>query len=262
MIKYTVYPRSLIAAFFLHTPQVMKNFMFMKKISLLSLVLLSGFGVVSAQTTTMDPDKAHKPLRTAMSTDVRFGVRAGVNLASLEIDDDNNTSMFDANRKTSLFGGVFVNIPIGGALRFQPELSYLGQGSKIKGNLVSNPNPNPVVSYELDYSYIAVPLVLQLQTAGGFFVEAGPQIGFLISAREEQNSGPEADLEDRLRKTDFALVGGLGYLTRIGLGFNARYMHGLSNVYNNDASQSTLTNAEISNRGIQLGLTYHFGAAK
>lgn len=234
--------------------------MFMKKISLLSLVLLSGFGVVSAQTTTMDPDKAHKPLRTAMSTDVRFGLRAGANLATLEIDDDNNATTFDNNRKTSLFAGAFVNIPLGGTLRFQPEVSYLGQGSKINGNLISAPATRE--KYELDYSYIAVPLVLQIQTAGGFFVEAGPQIGFLISAREERNSGPEADLEDQLRKTDFAVVGGLGYLTRIGLGLNARYMHGLSNVYNNNASGGTQNNNEISNRGIQLGLTYHFGAAK
>lgn len=235
--------------------------MFMKKISMLSLALLSGFGFVMAQTTTMDPDKAHKPLRTEMSTATRFGLRAGVNLASLEVDDDNNaTPDFDNNSKTSFHAGVFVNIPVGGNFRIQPELSYSGQGSKIKGSLITSPSTQE--SYELDYHYIAVPVMAQIQTNGGFFVEAGPQVGFLISARQERNTGAEADLEDFLRKTDFAVAGGLGYLTRIGLGLNARYVHGLSNVYNNDASGGQLRDAEISNRVIQLGLTYHFGAAK
>ena len=227
------------------------------------LAFMSGFGFVQAQTTTMDPNQAHKPLRTEMSTAVRFGLRAGANLASLELDDDYNGTTYGTNSKTSFHAGAFVNIPLG-MFRFQPELSYVGGGSKVNGNFLSPANVNNTGKYELDYHYIAVPLMLQLQGKSGFFVEAGPQFAYSVMAQEERNDGSTTDLKDidLIRKTDFALNGGLGYLTRVGLGINARYVHGLSNVYNSDNAPTGQTEKEVSNRWIQLGLTYHFGAAK
>ncbi len=230
----------------------------MKKINLFTLAVFTSF-LGFAQDQPMGSSSTPM-LRTAMATTTRFGIRGGVNLASLEIDDDNNATKFNSNMKTSFHLGAFVNIPIGGMFRLQPEVSYVGQGSKIDGTLLSNASVQE--SYELDYHYIAVPILAQLQTAGGFFVEAGPQIAFMIKAREDRGTGDDADLEDLLRKTDFALAGGIGYLSRIGLGVNARYVHGLSNVYNNDAAGRAVRDAEVSNRGIQLGLTYHFGANK
>jgi hypothetical protein len=225
----------------------------MKKISLFMLAIIASYGV-------MAQDTGQKPMRTEMSTQTRFGLRAGVNLASLELDDDNNATDYSTNSKTSFQAGVFVNVPIGGMFRFQPEVSYVGQGSKVNGNFISNPLNKG--SYELDYSYIAVPIMFQLQTNGGFFVEAGPQIAFLVRAKEDQQSGNDPDVKDKLRTTDFGAAAGIGYLSRIGLGVNARYVHGFSNVYNNDNAPASVKNAEISNRGVQIGLVYHLGAHK
>lgn len=232
----------------------------MKKMTLCTLAVITamiGFGQDQPMGSSSTP-----MLRTSMETAVRFGVRGGVNLASLEIDDDANATDFSTNLKTSFHVGAFVNVPIGGMFRLQPEVNYTGQGSKVDGNFISNPLNKG--AYELDYHYINIPIMAQLQTTSGFFVEAGPQIGFMIKAREDRNTGNDIDLEDKLRKTDFALGAGLGYLSRIGLGVNARYVHGLSNVYNNDAANNTpsVSENEISHRGIQLGLVYHFGAAK
>ena len=236
----------------------------MKKISLLSLAFMSCFAVMAQDPIGTNPNKAHKPLRTDMSTATRFGVRAGVNLASLELDDDYNGTTYNTNSKTSFHAGVFVNVPLGGTLRLQPELSYVGGGSKVDGNFLSPDNALRQGNYELDYHYIALPIMFQLQTASGFFAELGPQFAYSVMAQEERNDGGETDLKDIdiIRKTDFALAGGLGYLTRIGLGLNARYVHGLSNVYNSDNAPAAVRDKEVSNRWIQLGLTYHFGAAK
>lgn len=231
--------------------------MFMKKISLLALAFISTMAVSAQQ----DPDKAHKPLRTDMSVTPRFGLRASANLASLEVDDDYNATNYSTNSKTSFQVGAFVNIPLGGALRVQPEVSYVGQGSKVNGNFVSNPLGQG--RYELDFHYIAVPIMLQLQSASGLFIEVGPQAGFLLKAQEEQ-SNAKVDLKDRdlVRTTDFGAAAGIGYLSRVGLGLNARYVHGFSNVFNSDNAPSGTEDREISNRGVQIGLVYHFGAAK
>ena len=229
--------------------------MFMKKISLLSLVLMSGFGVVNAQTTTMDPDKAHKPLRTEMSVTPRFGIKGGVNLATMEIDDDSQSNEINTNNKTSFHAGLLVNVPLGGALRFQPELVYSGQGSKFStGSGITS------VKGELDLHYINVPLMLQLQGNSGFYGELGPQIGFLIKGQSEIN-GVEEDIKDDLKKLDFGAGLGIGYLTRVGLGLGARYNMGFSNIYDGETGTDD-DNEKYKNRVIQIGLTYHFGAAK
>jgi hypothetical protein len=223
----------------------------MKKISLFALALVSSLAMFAQD---------DKPARTPMAVKPYFGVKGGVNLANLEIDDDNTTTTFKTNSKTSFHVGAFVNIPIGGNFRLQPELLYVGQGAKINGTMFVGGTSN--ANYELDMDYIAVPVMFQLKTPGGFFVEAGPQFAFLTTARQDNESGSDPDLKDLgiIKKTDVALLGGIGYTTRIGLGAHATYVHGLSNVFNADGSN--MSDAEVSNRGIKIGLHWMFGAAK
>ena len=225
----------------------------MKKISFLALAFISALAVSAQQ----DPDKAHKPLRTEMSQQIRFGLRSGVNIATYEIDDDSQSPGPDVNTKTSFHGGAFVNIPIAGAFRIQPEVDFSAQGTKY-----DNANSTIGNLEEEDVYYINVPVMLQLQSSGGFFVETGPQIGFLIKG-ETEGTGVfnDVDIKDQRKGIDFAWGGGLGYLSRIGLGVNARYNLGLSNILNNDDSPST-DEGKLKTRTLQIGLVYHFGAAK
>ena len=220
--------------------------MIMKKISLFTLAALTSLAVMAQNT----DDKAHKPLRTEMSTETRFGIKGGVNLASLEVDDDFAGEEFDLNNKTSFHGGLFVNIPLGDVLRFQPELLYSGQGSKIKAEVLGEE-----FNDEWDLHYLSIPLMFQLQTQGGFYAEAGPHINFLLSAKNEE----EEDLKDilDLKSLDYGLGVGIGYLSRIGLGVGARYNFGMANIYDADNDEG-----KIKNRTINIGLVYHFGAHK
>lgn len=238
----------------------------MKKISLFVLALTAGFvGMAQMQ----DPDKAHKPLRTEMSEQPRFGIRGGVSISRLELDDDYMGTNYDMENKTTFHAGAFVNIPLGGMFRIQPEISYMGGGSKVRGPLIydqNNPSGTPTsdYNYELDMHYISVPIMFQLQTTSGFFVELGPQAGYLIKGQQEVTNGSKSDIKDRdlVRKTDFGAAGGIGYLSRIGLGLNARYYHGFSNVFNSDSAPDAQRDREISTRSLQLGIVYHLGAHK
>lgn len=229
----------------------------MKKISLFALAFAAGFASM-AQSQDI-------PLRTEMSVQTRFGLRGGVSLSSLEVDDDYNGTAYDMSKKTTFHAGAFVNIPVGGMFRIQPEISYYGGGSKVHGNLVSNPLVTAGTgNYELDFHYIGLPVMFQLQTPGGFFVEAGPQGSFLVKGQEEVTNGGKTDLKEKelVKQLDFGAAGGIGYLSRIGLGINARYYHGLSNVFNSDNAPEGTEDREISTRSVQIGLVYHFGANK
>jgi hypothetical protein len=230
----------------------------MKKFSLLALMFVAAASV-NAQDRPIGTTPSTPTLRTEMSVTPRFGLKGGVNLATLEIDDDSQSNPLETNNKTSFNAGVFANIPLGGVLRFQPEVVYSRQGSKIQFQQSNAPLPGTTTeNTELDLHYLNVPLMLQVQTDGGFFAEVGPQIGFLLTAKDETD---DEDIKDLFKKTDFGGALGLGYLSRVGLGVNARYAMGFSNVFEGVSGNDT-DEAKYKNRVLSIGLVYHFGANK
>lgn len=227
--------------------------MYMKKLSLLSLSFITGVSVF-AQDPAMGSSST-PTLRTPMETITRFGIKGGANLANLIVRGDVPGDTYETNRKTSFYGGFFANIPLGGMLRFQPEVLYSSQGAKVINNFTSG-SVTGTDRYEQDLGYIAVPLMFQVQSPGGFFIEAGPQLSYLVTdKRNETSSRPETDFD----RFDIAASGGLGYLSRVGLGLNARYNFGLANIVNDGGNKDGL---EMKNSVIQIGLVYQFGANK
>lgn len=203
-------------------------------------------------------------LRTPMAVKPMFGVKAGINLANLEIKDDVSAAAgANFNSKTSLHAGIFYNIPITRMFRIQPEVVYSIQGAKTSA--ISSSDANLAGTKEIDLHYVQVPLMFQLMTPGGFQIEAGPQVGFLSSANADRTAGDQVNLKDRnyIKKVDFALGGGVGYITRIGLGIHAKYTYGFTNIWNNEESPlGTPPVLDSRNRVVQIGLHYAFGAAK
>ena len=199
-------------------------------------------------------------LVTPMAVKTRFGIKGGVNLATLEIDDQSTPNM-NTNMKTSFHGSVFVNVPISGGFRFQPELMYSAQGTK--AGVRSSTESNLAGINEYDFHYVSLPLMFQWMATKGFFAELGPQFSYLSSANGDRQNADDVNLKDLdyVKKTDVAGAAGIGYLSRVGLGLNARYVHGFSNVWNNDNSPST-SDAKYKNRVVQISLLYHFGAGK
>ncbi|RYY63980.1 MAG: hypothetical protein EOO12_10900 [Chitinophagaceae bacterium] len=73
------------------------------------------------------------------------------------------------------------------------------------------------------------------------------------------SSSSDRDNKDGYDNFDFSAFGGLGYVTRIGLGFEAKYNAGFNNVLND--TQAGADN-KWKNRSWTFGLFYNFGAAK
>jgi hypothetical protein len=89
----------------------------------------------------------------------------------------------------------------------------------------------------------------QYMFAEGFRIQTGPQLGILTTS-EWKSGSTETDV-DNLSNADFSWSFGAGYLSRSGLGIDARYNLGLT-----DVSKSNTT--DIQNRVWQLGLFYQF----
>ena len=230
----------------------------MKKISFVAVALATSMAVFA--------QNQQPKLRTDMAVTTRFGIKGGVNLDKMNADGYSSASDFNSKMKTAFHGGVFVNVPLSTNFRFQPEVVYSNQGGK---NSINTTIPTGTVTthYKSELNYINVPLMFQLQSTPGVFVELGPQFGYLLSAKNKStdntsgSGNTEMDIKDQLEKWDIAAAGGIGYLSRIGLGVNARYNYGFTNILDKDFSGYT-SGTELKNRVWQVGLFYQFGAAK
>ena len=109
-----------------------------------------------------------------------FGAKAGVNFASLNGDED-----FDG--RTSFFVGGVVEFEISESFSLQPELLYSSQGAK---SSFSEEGFDIESTIKLDY--LNIPIMAKYYVTEGFSIEAGPQIGFLLSAKAEYEADGES----------------------------------------------------------------------
>lgn len=164
-----------------------------------------------------------------------FGVKGGLNLAKL-------TDLDRSKTRTSVFAGGFVNIAFDKSLSIQPELLYSGQGAKHDDILN--------IHSTTKLGYINIPVMVQYRLVPEFYLEAGPQLGFLAGAKVKSGK-VTVDVKDDYKSVDVGLGFGLGYQFPIGVGIGARYMFGLSNV-------SDVDNIDHKNSVAQIGVFYTF----
>ncbi|MFT3737483.1 MAG: porin family protein [Breznakibacter sp.] len=191
-------------------------------------------------------------LGTIVFAQPKFGIKAGLNLSNLKGEDES----MDA-RVAPLFG-AFAEFGISDKLAFHPELVYSMEGAKDKYSEVE-------AGY--DYSseetiklgYLNVPLLLKYKIGSGISVLAGPQVGFLLDAKSkwelsedgENTSGTE-DIKEYLKSTNFGLSFGAGWECEKGIGIDARYNLGLSNIYDGEGD------GEMKTKGFQIAVFYKF----
>ena len=154
---------------------------------------------------------------TISAQNVTFGAKAGLNFASMVGDDADGL-----DGRTSIHLGVTAEIEMSDSFSIQPELLYSGQGYTADGDVTGK------------VDYINLPVMAKFYVADGFSVEAGPQIGFLASAKQDVD-GESSDIKDLLKSTDFALNLGAGYKLDSGLNFGLRYSMGLTDVPEGDS---------------------------
>jgi len=171
-------------------------------------------------------------LLTAQAGKTQFGLKAGVNFASVKVSDGN-----DYDSRTGFHVGGLAHIHVADHFAVQPELVFSAQGGK-SGNV------------ELKLNYINIPVLLQYMTNTGFRLQTGPQLGFLVSA-ESEFGDVEVDVDDNFKSIDFSWAFGAGYLFASRFGIDARFNLGISDINDNGP-------VEVRNRVFQVGVFYQF----
>ena len=214
----------------------------MKKIIVLSFALLA-FNLNFAQEVTKSKSKP------------KFGLKGGLNIANAI------TSGEDSPNGKTLIGlnvGLLLEVKINNKFSFQPELLYSLQGMKFD-EVVDTGDGIFKTNNTLKFSYINVPLMFKHYPNNKFYLEAGPQIGFLTSATLEtsvvgQPIKIEQDFKEYIKGVDFGVNLGLGYDISDSVVISARYNLGLTNALD----ISSEDNSMLKNRVFSFSLGYKF----
>lgn len=185
---------------------------------------------------------------------LNFGAKAGLNLASISGD---GTDGLDG--RTSFHFGGLVEIELTDMFAIQPEVLFSSQGAKEEG---SESEFGSTYSYKDIYklNYLNLPVMLKVYVVEGFAFELGPQLGFLISAKDEyeyssdgeSDSGDE-DIKDEFKGTDIGAGFGASYKLGNGLFFSGRYVLGLT-----DINEESLDGISPKNSVVQFSLGWLF----
>jgi len=179
----------------------------------LALVLVAGISLATA------------------NAQIQFGIKAGANFATI-------TSAPGSKTLVSFNGGALVKIPLADAFSLQPEVVYSGQGAKFDGG-----------SDHLNY--INIPVLATYTLPVGVFFKTGPQLGFLLSAKEKVDGGSDVDIKSALKSTDVSWAFGAGYLIPVtNVGIDVRYNLGLTKIADGSSSKNAV---------FQVGVFYLFG---
>lgn len=200
----------------------------MKKVILAAIAVMT-FGLANAQ-------------------DINFGVKGGINLSTFTGDVE------DASSKIGFQVGGFAEVKLTDKFSIQPEVLYSLQGAKFKesGEYYS-------FKENVHASYLNIPVLAKYYVIDKLSVEAGPQVGFLLSAKNkwegvedgEKYSGT-VNVKDEFKSVDFSLNIGAGYDFTENISAGVRYNFGISNISDSDYDVKNHNNV------ISLSVGYKF----
>ena len=109
----------------------------------------------------------------SFSQDLSFGVRGGLNVASLSMNAPpyyvNGGPNINAKKsRTSFNAGIYGQYILNEKMALQAELLYSGEG-------VSFTNPGTEQPAHIAFGYLSLPLFFKYKIVKGFYAMAGPQ---------------------------------------------------------------------------------------
>lgn len=178
----------------------------------------------------------------------QFGAKAGVNVSTISDDSDLNQKS-----KVGYYAGVFMNAPIAENFSIQPEVLYNNLGAKLTEDSETS---------TLNLDYVTVPVMFQYNATPNFYLEAGPEFGFLVNSKVKSDNefteaiGNEIYKKDNMNSFNFGLGLGAGYYFTPNIGITARYVAGFTDVTKENSDVTT--NAKNRNNTFQAGLAFKF----
>ena len=205
----------------------------MKKIVLLALCLLASYAVEAQY----------------------IGLKAGYNYATLKgnVSDGANFKPYHG-----YYAGITLEFPLSNLFSLQVEGIYNRRGANITSNTYGKA--------KLNLDYLSLPVLAHFNVGKGINLHIGPQLEYRIDKPNfyfDAGTDPVTRVkDDALDIIDGAMTVGIAYMTDAGWFFEARWVQGLTSVF--EADETSLTHIGISpdynfkNRTLSVGVGYRF----
>lgn len=157
----------------------------------------------------------------------QFGVKAGVGMASVHGDKDVE-ELLDESILAPMVG-VTYHLTFG-PIGVKPEVMLVKKGGA---------GTHGGQDGSWNFWYIDAPILGSFSILPTLSVIAGPSFGYLLSAKQEIE-GEEENIKKSFNSTNFGAVAGIQFMLPIaGLGIDARYQYGISNIAKDEGEVST-----------------------
>jgi len=176
---------------------------------------------------------------SAFSQGISFGVKAGLSISNEKVSSNGFSA--SPSSLVGFHGGAYLTAMFSDHLGLQPELLYSGQGYKSG-------------STSVHVNYITIPILVRYNVNDLISFHAGPQIGFLASAKAKDGSN-SVDVKSDYKSTDFGIAFGGTVDLPMGLNFTLRYGLGLANV-------NTESDPKVTNGTFQISAGYRLFGGK
>lgn len=195
----------------------------------------------------------------AQEKSTAFGIKGGVNLASLKYDGA--TSNEDIESKLGLAGGITFGSSGKPGVGFDIDLLYVQCGAKQTYRIGSDMEGS-VIEFKTKLDYIECAPMLHFvfsETGGGPYLLAGGFVGYLLNAEttsEKDDQEPVGyDIKENTADLNYGLTAGIGLQTGTaetgGLFFEVRYALGLADILDtSENSVKTSDSIELKTKGI------------
>ena len=198
----------------------------MKKLSLITILVIFGLTIMQAQ------------------TNVKFGLTGGLLNSNTNIDISVlgfDVANIDAINVTGFNIGAFADIEMSEKFHFQPELTY-GSAGKL--------------------AFVYLPIMMKYYVADKINIQAGPQLSFSTNLQDIKNGlkdiddilGTNVNLDKAFNSTGVDLVFGAGYDISEKFFVQARYGLELTNRYSGPLNNSLSVRANT----FTVGVGYSF----
>ena len=157
------------------------------------------------------------------SQDVKYGVRAGLNISNLDFD---GTPFSDNKHRNGFIIGFFGEYSLSNSVSVTPELQFSAEGAKQE---------------PLQLDYIQMPVLFNFKLSPKMYFNVGPQVGLKINK-----------VDDGINNFAYSGVGGFSYNITPMIFVDARYTYGFRNIFND------YLGIKATNTNIQFGVGYKF----
>ncbi|WP_324673296.1 porin family protein [Hymenobacter sp. GOD-10R] len=208
-------------------------------------------------------------LFAASTAHAQLGVRVGANTGSVSAKTDEFQEVNTHNR-TGYQLGAFYEKKLTERWSVVPEVQFSNQRMNMHVVESGIADGGYEASYRLRLRYLNVPIVARA-TFGRFYLEAGPQVGFLINTKEKGTATYGSFLgsysttfnryaTDNYHRVDLGLVAGVGVKLPAGFGLGMRGYTGLLSIAKDENTQYSNFTGTLKNQVAQVSLTYQLAS--